>query len=215
MASVRRYVLVLCLLAGLAVFASPTYLPAQNLQTTATPDSSHPLLQYTLPPDKLEKAYALYLLKALSTSSPRRGASSCSTSCCGRGLASGYVTWQPPYLDSEWCRRRCDVGVRAGTRIGPTSIRQLRAPRQPKYGLSVQQWGSWFGDWGKTPLLGCLFASVLGWILYAVLRGSPRRWWFYFWLAIIPIVVFVIFIQPIWIDPLFNKFEPLTGHHAD
>ena len=84
-----------------------------------------------------------------------------------------------------------------------------------KYGLSVQHWDSWFWDWGKGLLLGCLFASVLGWILYAVLRRSPRRWWFYFWLAMIPIVVFVIFIEPIWIDPLFNKFEPLTDHHAD
>ena len=84
-----------------------------------------------------------------------------------------------------------------------------------KYGLSVQHWGSWFGDWGKGLLLGFIFASILGWILYAVLRRSPRRWWFYFWLALIPIVVFVMFIAPVWIEPLFNKFEPLTDHHAD
>jgi Zn-dependent protease with chaperone function len=84
-----------------------------------------------------------------------------------------------------------------------------------KYGLSVQHWSSWFGDWAKTLLLGCLFASILGWILYAVLRRSPRRWWFYFWLAVIPIVVFVVFIEPIWIEPLFNEFEPLMGHHSD
>ena len=79
----------------------------------------------------------------------------------------------------------------------------------------MQQWGSWFGDWGKGLLLGFLFASILGWILYAVLRRSPRRWWFYFWLAMIPILVFVLFITPVWIEPLFNKFEPLTDHHAD
>ena len=84
-----------------------------------------------------------------------------------------------------------------------------------QYGLSVQQWGSWFWDWAKGLLLGCLIASFVGWMLYAVLRHSPRRWWFYFWLAMIPIVVFVIFIEPVWIEPLFNKFEPLTDHHAD
>ena len=64
-------------------------------------------------------------------------------------------------------------------------------------------------------LLGFVFASLLGWLLYAVLRRSQRRWWFYSWLATIPIVVFVLFIEPVWIDPLFNKFEPLTDHHAD
>jgi hypothetical protein len=64
MASVRLCgLLVLCLLTGLAGFAFPvTEPPQQVLQTTAAADSSHPLLQYTLPPDKLEKAYALYLL---------------------------------------------------------------------------------------------------------------------------------------------------------
>ncbi len=25
----------------------------------------------------------------------------------------------------------------------------------------------------------------------------------------------MIFIEPIWIEPLFNKFEPLAGHHSD
>jgi Zn-dependent protease with chaperone function len=84
-----------------------------------------------------------------------------------------------------------------------------------QYGLSVQQWGSWFADRGKSLLLGFLLASLLGWILYAVLRRSPRRWWFYFWLAVIPVVVFVLFVEPVWVEPLFNKFEPLTDHHPD
>ena len=84
-----------------------------------------------------------------------------------------------------------------------------------QYGLSVQGWGSWFWDWGKGLLLGFLVASLVGSGLYAVLRCSPRRWWLYFWLGTIPSVVFVIFITPVWIEPLFNKFEPLTEHHAD
>jgi len=84
-----------------------------------------------------------------------------------------------------------------------------------KYGFSVQQWGWWFEDWTKSLLLGVVFVSFLGWILYAVIRRSPRRWWFYFWLALIPIVVFVIFIEPVWIEPMFYKFEPLSAHHPE
>ena len=64
-------------------------------------------------------------------------------------------------------------------------------------------------------MFSCVFVAFVGWILYAVLRRSPRRWWFYFWLANIPVVVLVIFIAPVFLDPLFNKFEPLTDHHAD
>ncbi len=218
MASMRLCALVVwCLLSGLVVFAFPaTDAAARSLQPAATPDSSRPLLQYTLPPDKLEKAYALYLLN---------GTLYCVT-----------TAWSFLVL---YLMLRTKFGVRL--RNLATSLSRFRLVQAAivmsvfvlvleltqlpfdgyehhvslKYGLSVQQWGSWFGDWGKSLLLGCLFASIVGWILYAALRHSPRRWWFYFWLAIIPIVVFVLFIAPVWIEPLFNKFEPLTGHHAD
>jgi Zn-dependent protease with chaperone function len=44
----------------------------------------------------------------------------------------------------------------------------------------------------------------------AIIRRSPRRWWFYFWLVSLPMMVFLVFIAPLVIDPLFNQFEPLT-----
>src|SRR5262249_33468833 len=84
-----------------------------------------------------------------------------------------------------------------------------------EYGLSIQRWGSWFGDWAKGLALGIGVAIIMGWILYGALRRSPQRWWFYFWLATIPILLFGIFIAPILIDPLFNKFEPLTEHNPE
>ena len=59
-----------------------------------------------------------------------------------------------------------------------------------KYGLSVQSWGSWFWDWTKGQFLAVVLGIVLVSILYAVIRSSPRRWWFYFWLVSLPIGVF-------------------------
>jgi len=78
-----------------------------------------------------------------------------------------------------------------------------------KYGLSIQSWGSWFADWAKGQFLGVILAIVLVSILYAVIRKSPRRWWFYFWAATVPIAVILVFIQPLIVDPMFHKFEPL------
>ena len=78
-----------------------------------------------------------------------------------------------------------------------------------KYGLSVQSWGSWFWDWTKGQFLGILLGIILVSILYAVIRSSPRRWWFYFWLTSLPIIVLLVFIQPVIVDPMFHKFEPL------
>jgi len=80
---------------------------------------------------------------------------------------------------------------------------------------SIQTWPSWFWDWTKTELLSFLLAVVLGFILYAVIRRSARRWWFYFWLAALPILFAVMFIEPAVIEPLFFKFEPLVAKHPD
>jgi STE24 endopeptidase len=77
------------------------------------------------------------------------------------------------------------------------------------YGLSVQSFGSWVLDWLKGLAIGVVIGTLLIWILYGVIRRSPRRWWFYFWLATIPVLVFLIFLQPYVIEPLFFKFTPL------
>lgn len=82
-----------------------------------------------------------------------------------------------------------------------------------RYEQSVQHWGSWFLDWTKEEAVGTFFTLILVLILFAVIRRSPRRWWLYFWLAALPILLGIIFIGPVVIDPLFHKFEPLDKEH--
>jgi Zn-dependent protease with chaperone function len=79
-----------------------------------------------------------------------------------------------------------------------------------KYEQSIQGWGSWFWDWTKAELLGFALAGILIWILYGVMRRSPQHWWFYFWLAAVPILIFLMFLAPVVIEPLFFKFQPLA-----
>jgi len=78
------------------------------------------------------------------------------------------------------------------------------------YGISIQGWPSWFWDWTKGEIISVIISTILIWILYAVIRKSARRWWFYFWLVSLPIGLLLIFVQPVIIDPLFHKFEPLA-----
>ena len=83
------------------------------------------------------------------------------------------------------------------------------------YEQSIQGWGSWFWDWTKGEFLGTAFGIVLVLILFAVMRRSPRRWWLYFWFPAVLILFGIIVITPLVIDPLFNKFEPLSKEHPD
>ena len=89
----------------------------------------------------------------------------------------------------------------------PSDIYENSVERQ--YGLSIQGWGSWFWDWTKGELLSILLGIFLIWILYTIIRKSPRRWWFYFWLVSLPITVLLVLAQPVIVDPLFHKFESL------
>jgi STE24 endopeptidase len=77
------------------------------------------------------------------------------------------------------------------------------------YRLSVQGWGSWLWDQTKSFLLTWFVGSLLVMVLFWVIGKSPRRWWFWFWIPTMAGVLFGVFISPILIDPLFNKFEPL------
>lgn len=79
-----------------------------------------------------------------------------------------------------------------------------------KFGLNIQGWPSWIWDWTKGEMIVVVISTFLVWLLYAVIRGSPRRWWFYFWLLSLPLLVLAILLMPLVVDPLFHKFVPLA-----
>ena len=211
MKSCRYLLLVITLvLAAAASRFSVAQLPSADSPGAVGSTSTRAPLQYTLPPDKLQKAYALYLLN---------GTLYFVTTIYGFLVL--YLM-----LGVHFGLRLRDLAERASRfrfvqalivmSLFILALQVLELPFDAynhqvelKYGLSVQHWPSWFGDWGKGLLLAMVFASILGWILYAVLRRSPRRWWFYFWLVSLPIGLLLFFLQPLIIDPLFHKFEPL------
>ena len=86
---------------------------------------------------------------------------------------------------------------------------------QHRFGLSVQSWKSWSGDWVTNQIIALIIGTILVGILYAVIRRSAQRWWFYFWLASIPVLLLIFYLQPIIIDPLFFKFTSLEATHPE
>lgn len=82
------------------------------------------------------------------------------------------------------------------------------------YGISVQKWMSWLGDEGKGLLLSVVVGAPLLLLFNWLARVSPRRYWLWVWVVSLPLIVASVLITPVVIDPLFNKFEPLTKSHA-
>ncbi len=81
--------------------------------------------------------------------------------------------------------------------------------REHAYELSNQTFGKWFGDELKSLLVSCVAGFLFLWVPYLLLRKSPRRWWFYTALVMVPFLFFVMLITPIWIDPLYNDYGPM------
>lgn len=78
------------------------------------------------------------------------------------------------------------------------------------YGISVQGWRSWLGDEGTSLGLTVAVGTPLLLFFHWLVRRWPRRFWFACWLVVLPLMVAAVFVQPLVIDPLFNKFQPLA-----
>ena len=81
--------------------------------------------------------------------------------------------------------------------------------RARDFGLSTQAWGPWAGDVAKSAAIGAVELAAGAAIGMALIRRFPRRWWIPGAAAIVVVSTFFVFISPVVIDPLFNKFTPL------
>lgn len=82
--------------------------------------------------------------------------------------------------------------------------------RRVDHGLSEQGWGGWLAD--RTLSAGVQVVLVAIAVAGAVwLAGKlGRRWWLAGAPALVCIAVVVVLAQPLVIEPLFNRFEPLS-----
>jgi STE24 endopeptidase len=82
--------------------------------------------------------------------------------------------------------------------------------RRVDHGLSEQGWAGWLGD--RTLSLGVQVVLVAIAVAGAVwLAGKlGRRWWLAGAPALVGVAVVVVLAQPLVIEPLFNRFEPLS-----
>jgi STE24 endopeptidase len=203
-----RLVTIIACLWLLLVTASlaQTATPSDQPQTSA----GHTVTRYTLPPDKLARAKTLYTTQVVLLIVETIYAFIILLFVVRGRLGATFRNWAESVSRFSFVQAFIVVPpllfLLAALNL-PFDIYQHHTYVQ--YGISVQGWPSWAWDWIKGQLVQfAIFAPVV-WLLYLIIRRSPQRWWFYFWLISIPIVVFIAFIAPVILDPIFNKFEPL------
>jgi STE24 endopeptidase len=83
------------------------------------------------------------------------------------------------------------------------------------YNISTQSFPSWMKDelidfWVS---YGMMFVIVL--VLYWLIKRSRKFWWLFAWMLSIPFTLFIMFVQPVLIDPLYNDFYPLKNKELE
>ena len=83
--------------------------------------------------------------------------------------------------------------------------------REHQYGLATQTFLPWFREqliaFGLTVFGGTIVLMVL----YAVFRRASRTWWIWGTAVVFIFLFVVVLIAPIFIEPLFNTYKPLTN----
>ncbi|MCT2535594.1 M48 family metalloprotease [Aquibacillus koreensis] len=76
-------------------------------------------------------------------------------------------------------------------------------------GTSHQPLGDWFMEMGLDLMLYWVALSVIIYIGRLIMQKAKRFWWLFLWLISLPIAIFVVYIQPVWIDPLYEDFSEM------
>jgi STE24 endopeptidase len=81
--------------------------------------------------------------------------------------------------------------------------------RAADVGLSTQGWGAWLGDRAKSAGIGVGLSAGLAVLFIGLIRRFPRRWWVAGAGAVVAIEIVFVWLAPVVLDPLFNRYEDL------
>ncbi len=82
---------------------------------------------------------------------------------------------------------------------------------EQQFSLSRQTAAGWLENHFKSllvVLVAFAFVPVLS-LGYRVIEKSPRRWWLWLGLAMLPVAAVGTLLQPVLVDPLFNRVKPV------
>ncbi|KGX84796.1 M48 family metalloprotease [Pontibacillus litoralis] len=72
-----------------------------------------------------------------------------------------------------------------------------------------QSLADWLLDWSMQSISYVVLITFLLTITRFCMQKFQKHWWIGVWLWLLPFALFVLYVQPIWIDPLFDEVTPL------
>lgn len=205
---------VLLLLAGSARLRAQAAQPSQPQARQAQPQPTSDQA-YNLPPDKLAQAIALDKIRITLDIAGSLWGIAFLWLLLARRWAAGLQAWAARITARRWVQGVLFFAAFIIiTTVASLPLDMIGHAVSRHYGISVQHWGGWFWDQTKGLAVSLVIATWILLLFNWIVRVSPRKYWFWIWVISLPLIVLSVFASPLIIDPLFNKFEPLTKTHA-
>ncbi len=83
--------------------------------------------------------------------------------------------------------------------------------RAVDYGISTQGLGSWLGDAARSAGVTALLSAAGAAVLLALVRRFGARWWLPGTVVVGAIAVVFVWLAPVVLAPLYNRFTPLAA----
>jgi Zn-dependent protease with chaperone function len=183
--------------------------------TTASSAPSQPAnaQAYSLPPDKLAKAITLNRIRLILDIGDSLWGLAVLWLLLATGWAARLAGRAERLLGRRWLQGLLFFAVfLLVTSLASLPLDAIGHTVSRHYGISVQGWGSWLGDLAKGLGLTLLFGMPILLLFNWLVRKYQRSYWVRIWLFTLPLILLSVFASPL-LDPIFNKFEPLTKSH--
>lgn len=80
---------------------------------------------------------------------------------------------------------------------------------EERFGFNTMTFRLWLSDLLKGILISLGITGVLMGGVFALIQFSPTWWWFWVWVFVAVVTLFLMYLSPYVIEPLFFKFEPV------
>jgi STE24 endopeptidase len=82
---------------------------------------------------------------------------------------------------------------------------------EKKYGFSTITLKLWLADLIKSLLISLILMGILLSAMFALIHYAEHSWWFWVWLVFSGFQMLMVWLYPVLIAPLFNKYEPVQN----
>ena len=84
-----------------------------------------------------------------------------------------------------------------------------------RYGFNTTTPKTWITDFIKSLIISIIIMFIMGSIAFWVIKVSPNYWWIWLWAFFLVFSLFLMYISPYVIEPLFNKFTPIAEEYEE